>query len=277
MSKKFALIGEKLPHTMSPPIHKRLFEMANINGEYETIEIPKGELENFINQLKTLDGFNVTIPYKQDIIPFLAELSSGAKLHQSVNTVTNKNGKLIGDNTDCYGFLKTLEENGVALNGNVCVIGVGGVGRMIAIECALRCKSLTLAILERHKDKAFELKEYLQTLANNCEIKISLTDEINNSFDVVINSTPVGMFPHINESPLEKEQLKNVCAVFDCIYNPKETVFMKFAKENGAKVVGGMGMLIYQAVRAEEIWNGINFDYKTQVSKLIEEFGANIK
>ncbi|MEG1994203.1 MAG: hypothetical protein RR048_04770, partial [Oscillospiraceae bacterium] len=140
-----------------------------------------------------------------------------------------------------------------------------------------RCKELTLAILPRHIEKATELKNYLQTLAKNATIKISLTEEIRGGFDVVINSSPVGMFPHTDETPLEKDCLQNVGAVFDCIYNPEETVFMKYAKENGAKAVGGMGMLIYQAVRAEEIWNGITFDHKTQVSKLIDEFGGNFK
>lgn len=145
---KYALLGYPLGHTMSPPIHKRLFELdARPDAEYEVCEIPPEQLDSKSEYLNSLDGYNITIPYKVDIISHLDELDESAKRYNSVNCVVNRNGKNIGFNTDCTGFLRSLEAGGAKLGGRVLQIGCGGVGRMMATEAALHGADLTIVVL----------------------------------------------------------------------------------------------------------------------------------
>ena len=235
-SKKYALIGYPLGHSMSPIIHKELLKIAFVNGEYDLVEIMKEDLEtNFYENLNKLNGFNITIPHKINIIPFLDELSSKAKLFGSVNTVDIKEEKTIGYNTDCDGFLRSLEAENIKLAGNVLICGSGGVSRMFAFESALAGAKVTLAVRDSSLKAANDIRNEMQEkLSKDCDI--IFLSEAKGAYDLIINGTPVGMYPNIDACPLEEKVIKSSKAVFDAIYNPIETKFIKYAREGRIKV-----------------------------------------
>lgn len=256
---KYAILGYPLKHTMSPPIHKRLFELEGKTAEYEICELPPEELSEKADYLNSLGGYNITIPFKVDIIKYLDELDESAKRYNSVNCVVNRDGKNIGFNTDCYGFLRSLEAEGMSLSGKVLQIGCGGVGRMMAIEAALHGADLTIVSLPEFIKGAEEAAAEAKKLAPNAKIKVITHDQISGEFDLLVNASPVGMFPKTEECPVTEDVVKSCKNVFEVIYNPDVTMLMKIAEKNNIKAVGGMAMLVWQAVVAHEIWSGAKY------------------
>ena len=267
--KSFALIGYPLGHSLSPVIHSELFKIANLSASYKLLEIEPKSLESKADELKSLQGFNVTIPHKTNIIPFLDELSDQARLFGAVNTVDCKNGRLIGCNADCIGFLRALNAAGIELGGRVLICGCGGVSRMFAFESALAGGEITFAIREgsMQKCKALcsELEEKLGKKSN-----IVLLSDAGKGYDLIINGTPVGMFPNVDECPLSEETIISSGAVFDAIYNPEETALLKIAKSSGIKHLNGLSMLVWQAAAAEEIWNGVDFS-EDEINNIVDK------
>lgn len=265
----YGLAGYPLGHSMSPFIHKALFEISGIDASYGLVETPPEELGNsFKNTLSALRGFNVTIPHKTEIIKYLDELSPRAELFGAVNTVDIREDKTVGHNTDCAGFLSSLQSADIELGGNVLLLGSGGVARMIAFEAVLADANLTLAVRPDDIPQAEEIKKEIKDkLSKDC--KIILLDEAKGGYDLVINGTPVGMFPKVDACPVKKEVIQTSKAVFDVIYNPRETVFIKYAKQAGIKYCGGLSMLVWQAAVAQEIWNGVKFSNE-DIDKVID-------
>ncbi len=272
MSRKFALLGGSLKHTMSPPIHSRLFELKNREFTYEIIEADEKALEEKISYLNSMGGYNITIPHKINIIKYIDELDESAKRYNSVNCVSDKDGRLIGYNTDCDGFLQSVKAMDARMNGEVLLVGCGGVGRMMAIESALAGATLTIAVLENDMPLALQVKKEILEMKSDAEISIVLNTEIdqNKHYDLLLNATPVGMYPKIEGCPVSDEIIKNSDAVFDVIYNPRETQLIKKAKAMGKTVSGGMAMLVWQAVSAHTIWDGDLYTID-EVMKIIEE------
>ncbi|MDE6594620.1 MAG: shikimate dehydrogenase [Oscillospiraceae bacterium] len=256
---KYVVLGYPLKHTMSPPIHKRLFELEGKTAEYEICELPPEELSGKADYLNSLGGYNITIPFKVDIIKYLDELDDSAKRYNSVNCVVNRDGKNIGFNTDCYGFLRSLEAEGMSLSGKVLQIGCGGVGRMMAIEAALHGADLTIVSLPEFIKGAEEAAAEAVKLAPNAKIKVITHEQISGEYDLLVNASPVGMFPKTEECPVTEDVVKSCKNVFEVIYNPDVTMLMKIAEKNGIKAVGGMAMLVWQAVVAHEIWSGAKY------------------
>lgn len=256
---RYALIGYPLGHSLSPQIHERLFQLEGLTGEYRLQPFPPEQLAAQVPALKTLTGFNVTIPYKQAIIPYLSELSESARLYGAVNTVHCVDDRLVGSNTDCDGFLRTMAAHGVSLTGDICILGAGGVGRMFAIECARQGASVTLAIRESTQQKAAVLAQEVAA-KTGASVKIQMLDSLKGPFHLIINATPVGMFPKVDACPVPLSVVEQTDVVFDCIYNPAETVLLRHARELHKQAIGGMGMLVWQAVAAHEIWHGTTFD-----------------
>ncbi|MCM1327933.1 MAG: shikimate dehydrogenase [Ruminococcus sp.] len=256
---QYALLGYPLKHTMSPPIHKRLFELEGKSADYEVCEIPPERLADQVAYLNAMDGYNVTIPFKTDIIKYLDWLDDSAKRYNSVNCVVNRMDKNIGFNTDCYGFLRSLEAENISLEGKVLQIGCGGVGRMIATEAAIHGADLTIVALPEFVKGAEDAAKEALTHNPKAQIKVITHDEISGEFDLLINASPVGMFPKVDECPVTEEVVKSCKNVFEVIYNPDVTMLMKIAEKNGIKAVGGMAMLVWQAVVAHEIWSGAKF------------------
>lgn len=258
IKKHFALIGYPLGHSMSAVIHKELFRISGVDADYSMIEVaPECLDDTFSSKLKALNGFNVTIPHKINIIHNLDALSNKAELFGAVNTVDVRD-TVSGHNTDCSGFIRALEMADIDLAGDVLLLGSGGVARMIAFETILAGAKLTIAVREDDIPAANVLKQEIeQKLDKTCDI--ILLSDVKGGYDLIINGTPVGMFPHIDACPISKESIQSSKAVFDVIYNPQETLFIQYAKEAGLKYSGGLSMLVWQAAVAEEIWNGVEF------------------
>lgn len=267
---KYAILGYPLKHTMSPPIHKRLFELEGKSAEYEICELPPEQLADKAAYLNSLGGYNITIPFKVDIIKYLDELDESAKRYNSVNCVVNRDGKNIGFNTDCYGFLRSLEAENISLSGKVLQIGCGGVGRMIAIEAAMHGADLTIVALPEFIKGAEEAAAEALQHAPDAKIKVITHDRISGEFDLLINASPVGMFPKTEDCPVTEEVVKSCKNVFEVIYNPDVTLLMKLAEKHGIKAVGGMAMLVWQAVVAHEIWSGAKYRDE-DIAKLISD------
>ncbi len=276
--RKFALLGCPLGHSMSPPIHERLFKLSGKrDSEYSLAQISETELDKRIDELMSLDGFNITIPHKVNIIKYTNILSDSAKRYNSVNTVEKKGDKYIGHNTDADGFLRTVKNMGVVLSGNVCVIGAGGVGRMFAIESASNGASITVAVRKSSLIEAQNLCRYIMSEFKTSASAI-LCDELENTetkFDLMINATPCGMFPNTDSMPVSKKSLSKTSALFDCIYNPTETLLIKTARSMGINTAGGMDMLVWQAVKAHEIWDGAQYSLQ-EISSLIDEMKLKV-
>ncbi|MBR3026034.1 MAG: shikimate dehydrogenase, partial [Oscillospiraceae bacterium] len=217
-----------------------------------------------------LNGFNITIPYKRDIIPYVDELDASAKRYNSVNCVYNKDGKSIGYNTDCDGFLLSVEAKKLNLSGKVLLAGCGGVGRMMAIEAALHGAELTIGIIPEAAQAAAALTDEIHFLAPDSKIYVKLIDSINGSFDLIVNATPVGMYPKTDACPVSTELIGRCGGVFDAVYNPVKTKLLQIAESFGKTAVNGTAMLVYQAVKAHEIWNGSSYT-EAQVQEIIEK------
>lgn len=257
-SLQYCILGYPLGHTMSPPIHNRLFELAGIQAEYLVSETSPEELPLAAKKLLTLSGFNITIPHKVPIIPYLDELSDEAVRYGAVNCV--KCGeKNIGYNTDVIGFTCSIKALGATLSGKVILLGCGGVGRMMAIETVLQGGALTLAVREADIPAAQALCADIAAHAPYASVEIVTLDNISGEYDLMINATPVGMYPHADAMPVAAEVLEHVHYLFDAVYNPIETKLMHAARELGVIATGGMAMLVWQAVAAHEIWNGSQY------------------
>lgn len=262
--KKFGLIGHPLGHSLSPQIHAKLFELTGKQADYKLYDIAPEELKEKYSFLDELEGFNITIPYKLAIIDYCKELSEGAERYHSVNCV--RGSDKIGFNTDAIGFIKSVEMMGASLSSSVTVIGCGGVGRMICIEAACRGAELTIAALDSDLELAKKVVEEIKALKADREVKIEVIKNgvLDNcgGGDLLINATPVGMFPKIENMPCSEEVVEKFGAVFDVIYNPKKTKLVKTAKSLGKRAMNGMAMLVLQAVAAHEIWYGAEFDQR---------------
>lgn len=278
MKRKYCILGETLKHTMSPPIHARLFELKDRDFEYEIKEIKPEDLKNSADELNSMAGYNITIPHKVAIIDCIDKLDESAKRYNSVNCVDNKNGVLTGYNTDCDGFLETVRSMGANLSGEVLLVGCGGVGRMIAIESALAGASLNIAVLESDMTLALQVEKEIKLMKDDAKINIVLNTQIDTSknYDLLVNACPVGMYPKVDACPLPDEIIEKCDAVFDLIYNPGETQLVKKAKSMGKNAVGGMAMLVWQAVSAHKIWDGDEYTLD-EVNGIIDEMNEIVK
>ena len=266
--KKYALIGHPLGHSLSPQIHERLMKLGGIEGSYEKLDIPPEELKDSYAVLSELDGFNITIPHKVGIIPYCGRLDASAERFGSVNCVKNGAEK-VGYNTDVFGFSRSIDMLGASLASHVLVIGCGGVGKMIAAETAYKGGNVTVAVLPEFLVDAEKTISSIKSKMPRARIKtaeikngILSADDFGGSipgFDLIINASPVGMFPKTDAMPCSEEILHHTDHVFDVVYNPKETLFTRTAKELGKQAMTGMAMLVLQAAAAQEIWNGCKF------------------
>lgn len=269
MKQNFSVIGHPIGHSMSPYIHKRLFELSGIDAEYCTLDIAPENLKTSIRQLSSLNGFNVTIPHKETIIPLLDGIDASAQTYNAVNCVKNDNGKLYGCSTDAYGFSKALSAEGVKLCGKILVLGCGGAAKTIAREAVSYGCEITIAALESDLPKAAQLCAALEVVGAKAQcVELSKVD---GEFDLLVNATPCGMYPKVDAmADVNIDCLKKCHAVFDAVYNPAETLLIKTAKQYGIKTVGGMAMLVWQAVKAHEFWYGGTFQNE-EIKQIIKD------
>ncbi len=257
--KRFAILGYPLGHTLSPPIHTRLFELSGVQASYTVLQTPPDQFQALWPQLRQLDGFNITIPYKQQIIPFCARLDETALRYGAVNVVDCKDGG-VGYNTDCVGFLRSLQ--GIPLEGEVLIAGAGGVGRMFAMEAARHGAGVTLAVREQSLEKTGALQREIQKACPGARVRaiaLNALPQENTRYRWLINATPVGMYPKVEDMPLDPSVLPRCENVFEAIYNPVQTKLMRMARQAGCHVIGGMAMLVWQAAQAHWHWYGATF------------------
>ncbi len=262
------LIGNPVKHTMSPLIHNSLASMTGINMVYVPFEVKEKELKNAIKGAVALDiqGMNVTIPYKTDVIPFLEDVDPLAKAIGAVNTlVRTANGGFKGYNTDMTGLYHAMQDEGIELKDQtVVILGAGGVARPTAFLCANK-GAKKVYILNRTFEKAVDVADEVNlalefTDSDEKVVPMLLGDyrkvlEAEGSF-IAIQCTSVGLFPDVNSAVIEDEEFyKKVSSAMDLVYRPLQTKFLKLAKEAGAKTFSGLKMLLYQGIDAYELWN----------------------
>lgn len=257
MSKKhYAVIGHPIGHTMSPFIHKRLFDLAGIEAEYGVLDIAPENLEaEYHNTLKKLDGYNITIPHKQAIIPFLDLTDHKAHLYGSVNTVANIGGVSAGHTTDPDGFLKALAYANIPLKNRVVILGCGGVARTMAYEVLLKGNDLEFAVREEDVQMVETLIAEIKNTFKNSNVSYCTIPQLKGDITTLINATPIGMSPKTDAQPVSDLVISKCENVFDAVYNPLETNLIKKAKANGSNAEGGMSMLVWQAVVSHYHWD----------------------
>lgn len=238
----FGLIGRELGHSFSAKFFNGKFASEGIDADYKLFELES--IEELKNLLATtpLDGFNVTIPYKESIIPYLSELSTTAREVGAVNCVEVCDGKLIGHNTDAAGIEASLHWLDLAEGTKALVLGSGGASK--ATQYVLRKLGIEFKVVSRD--------------ASRGDITYSeLTPEVIAEHKLIINATPVGMSPNVEAAPqLDYEHIGSEHRVFDLVYNPAQTEFLRRAKEQGASTMGGILMLQTQAIASWHIWQG---------------------
>ncbi|MCX8079941.1 MAG: shikimate dehydrogenase [Bacteroidia bacterium] len=242
---KFGLIGKTLKHSYSKSYILSKYASVFPGLEYETVEIPDdGRLEYFIHNTD-LDGFNVTIPYKEKIIPFLSGLTDEAKSVGAVNCVRRTEAGWLGHNTDVYGFMKSIKPFYQPEWKKALILGTGGAAK--AVHVALRTLDIWTAYVSRNKNK--QIPDGLILTYDE------LTPNVLEGIQLLVNATPVGMYPNMGEMPpLPLEHIGKNHFVADLIYNPEETLLLKKCKEKGAQVLNGLSMLYFQADASVKFW-----------------------
>lgn len=273
MGKSFAVIGDPIDHSLSPNIHSAAFRELNLDASYIAYRIPKGELEEGIEGLKKIkiDGFNVTIPHKIEMMDYLDKTDESCSLIGAVNTVTNKDGILKGYNTDMDGFLDPFKKKKLDIvNKKVLLLGAGGAARAIVAGFAKeKAKSITIA--NRTLENAKKIVEFSEKIGLNADaITIEEVKDTAKDYDIIVNATSIGLKNEPSSISLEGVNEKTI--VYDIVYKPINTDFIKKAKEKNAIIIFGYEMLLGQAIRAFEIWHGIEAPYNAMKKALLGGF-----
>jgi len=251
MNKKFLVIGNPIEHSLSPKLHNYWIKKNNLESSYDKKLLAQSEIQRLILDIREekIHGLNVTVPFKKTIIPFLDILSDEAKNSQSVNTIYKNKDKIVGDNTDIDGFKIGLEKtNQIIKNKEALILGAGGVVPSIIIALQ-KLQISKIYLSNRTKLKALEIKKLFP------EIEIIEWGKISN-FDIMINATSIGL-NNKDEINIDYKNISQNKLFYDVVYNPKETNFLRRAKEFGAQTENGKMMFIYQARKAFFIWHNI--------------------
>lgn len=265
----YGLLGRPVSHSISPAMHEAAFLAQGMNCRYQAFQVEPEALPTAVAGLKALgiSGVNVTIPHKESILPLLDEVTENARLVGAVNTIVHRNGRLIGYNTDGWGFLCALEEAGVRPAGaRVVVLGAGGAARAIASHLIL-AGAAHVAVLNRTVEKAERLVSELTASLGEAKgapkqmppftAGALESPQLIRAADLIVNCTSLGMGEQAGDSPLtDPTWLRPGAIVYDTVYRPAETRLIREAKEAGCQVIGGLGMLVHQGACAWEYWFG---------------------
>lgn len=278
-TKIYGIIGHPITHTLSPLIHNTLYEMLIQNNIYIPFDVSLSGLERALTGAYELNiqGINVTVPYKETVIPYLLDVEAYGKQIGAVNTLKKSKGGYIGYNTDGWGLLKSLSENDIQIkNKTVLIIGAGGAARSVAMMIAAQNpKKLFISnrTIKRGEDLANDVAYYY-----SIPLEICLLDSIDriDKVDVCIQTTSVGMHPNKDQTPVHSDDFfYKIGSAVDLIYSPWETLFLKKARRAGCKTVNGFGMLFYQGIKAYEIWTEGNIS-KDRLDALFQMLKSNL-
>ncbi len=262
------LLGSPVAHSISPAMQNAAFQMLGLDFVYLCFDTGKADLSTIVEALREMNtyGFNVTMPDKQQIMPYLDEITDAARLIGAVNTVKNEDGRLIGYNTDGLGFTRSLKDCGYDLGcGEMTLLGAGGAASSIAVQSAMDGVP-ALHILNRRSGKSYPNAERLAAAISRetpCRAEVLDLDDpaalcscLSRS-SLLVNATNVGMEPQADATPLKDlAGLHSDLFVYDCIYHPKKTRLLKEAEERGCRTGSGLYMLLYQGAEAFTIWTG---------------------
>ncbi|GMR10450.1 MAG: shikimate dehydrogenase [Anaerolineae bacterium] len=261
--KKFVLLGSPVAHSFSPAIQNAAFEAAGLDWRYEAMEVAPEELAAAIASMRA-DGWlgaNVTIPHKEAVLPHLDEMDPSAIQTSAVNTIVNKEGHLVGHNTDLQGFMRDLGAHWrVPRTGRSFILGTGGAAR--AVTFGLAQEGLDLSLIARTASHAERLAEDLRRYH---ELELAVLPWARDSFAkaasqcaLIVNATPLGMMPDVHRSPWPDDvALPPAAFIYDLVYSPRETRLVQQAQLSGLKAASGAGMLLEQAALSYELWTGL--------------------
>jgi shikimate dehydrogenase len=269
------VIGHPIEHSMSPIMWNPALQELGLDYIYVAFDVHPDNLEKAINGVRALEikGVNVTLPHKKTIIKYIDEVDPLALRIGAINTIKNEEGVLKARNTDAGGAKKSLLEKGLKISGkNILILGSGGVSRAIAYILAEEAGKIVLTDLIEKRAKLVAIE-----INNNMKIEIEgiLSNQENiekyiKKTDILINATPIGMYPRVDETPVPKDLLHDDLFVFDVVYNPLETKLMKQAAKIGCKTLGGLDMLVNQGVLAFEWWLNKKPNKSLMKSKIID-------
>ncbi len=255
--KNFAVVGNPVQHSLSPKLHNEIFRQMKIEGNYDKLEIKERKIPSILKSMRHGDfqGLNVTIPYKEKVLPFLDELSSDAKNIGAVNCITNEDGKLIGHNTDSIGFLHVLKLRHVPIRHHqFVVLGAGGTAKSV-VYALLHTVIEKIIVVNRTASRAEQLISEMEPFRKNMELLSASIEEIDiNRPTVWINCTSVGMGNDEANSPIPESLINSNHYVIDFVYHPLRTQLIKDADRNDAKIITGLDMLIEQGLESFRIW-----------------------
>ncbi len=262
--KLFGIIGHPIGHSLSPLLHNAAFKELGMECKYEAFDIELTSLGAALRNFKALDysGLNVTIPYKELIRPLLDGMDEQAKEIGAVNTILMSDEKAIGYNTDVHGVVKSLEPYKKELEGShALILGAGGAARSVVYALIHYFDFAAITITNRSQLRAQNLLKDLRYSTRTRVRAVSLLkDELNESVNhatLIINATPIGMYPHIHESPFDPEvAFRKDQIVMDLIYRPILTATLREAQKAGARTISGLEMFLHQGARAFELWTG---------------------
>lgn len=261
--KKVVLLGSPVAHSFSPTIQNAAFAEAGLKWRYQAMEVSPEMLAATIARIRAdgWPGANVTIPFKEAVLPLLDEIDPSAVRTSAVNTIVNKDGHLVGHNTDLRGFMLDLRAHWQAPSaGRSLILGAGGAARAVAF--GLAGAGLDLTLIARSTSRAERLAE---DVGREAEVEVAVLPWARESFvsasvqsTLVVNATPLGMMPNIRKSPWPGDvPLPPAAFVYDLVYSPAETRFVKQAQQSGIGAVSGAGMLLEQAALSFELWTGL--------------------
>ena len=277
-TKIIGLLGHPIKHSYSPFVQNVAFEFGKLDYIYLAFDVPSANLKSALNGVLALGmkGLNVTLPHKEKIIQYLDELSEEAGTIGAVNTIVNDQGKLIGYNTDVAGIIETLTPFKKQITGStVTVLGAGGGARAAIYALIRHFKPEKINLINRTVQRADSIQNYFSTKMRYDGFKTmdlfppDIVETLRSS-SLIINATTIGMFPEMDDTVTDlEESFSSSQIVFDLIYNPTKTKFLKLAESQGATIIGGLKMLVSQAAKSFELWTGVKMPVD-KISKSLE-------
>lgn len=271
------VFGDPVDGNPTGVVEEAGFAATRLNYRYITCLVKRGDIANAILGMRAMNmrGVNLTMPHKVDVLPYLDEITPAARIIGAVNTVVNRGGHLLGENTDGKGFVKSLTDEGIDLHGKtVCLLGAGGAARAIGVECALNGAN-KIIIVNRNAERGTALRD---AIAENTDAQAEYipwtgTAPVPERTDILVNATCVGLFPDVNACPdIDYETIEKGMIVCDVVFNPAMPVFLQKARQRGARTISGLGMLVNQAALNFEIWTDVKAPREVMLEALRREF-----
>jgi shikimate dehydrogenase len=278
LKKLYGVIGDPVAHSMSPHMHNDLFEFYSIDATYVAFHVSPENLQDAIKGFRAINlaGLSVTVPHKTAVMPLLDEIDPLAEAIGAVNTIVNDQGRFIGYNTDGSGYLEGLKKEVSSFSDlNMLLLGAGGAAKGIYFTMA-QAGLKNIDIANRTISKAEELVGNCPFPIQSEVLSLQEAEEQLSKYDLIVQTTSIGLHPDVDSSPISVEKLKPTAIVSDIIYSPLETKLLREAKRKGARIQNGVPMFAYQGALQFEMWTGISPDIERMKSACLKHLGGNI-